>query len=181
LPQASDVSIGTPESDDWIALFDGPLPVDEATSWVVRPDCGGVVVFVGTVRDHADGRPGVSELVYEAYARVAEERMAAVVAGARRRWADLGRTVVWHRTGALRVTEAAVVVAVSAPHRDVAFEAARWMIDTVKSSVPVWKQETWAGGRDWGTGAQSIDAPSSDTRTAQAQTTDDLPVTGTAR
>jgi molybdopterin synthase catalytic subunit len=48
------------------------------------------------------------------------------------------------------------VVAVSAPHRDVAFEAARWIIDTVKSSVPVWKQETWAGGQDWGSDAQAV-------------------------
>jgi molybdopterin synthase catalytic subunit len=154
--QASEVSIGIPESDDWIALVEGPLPVETASSWVVQPDCGGIVVFVGTVRDHAEGRPGVSELVYEAYARAARERMAAVAAGARQRWADLGRTVVWHRTGTLRVTETAVVVAVSAPHRDVAFDAARWIIDTVKSSVPVWKQESWAGGQDWGKDAQAV-------------------------
>jgi molybdopterin synthase catalytic subunit len=150
------VSVGTPQADDWIALVEGPLPVGEATSWVVRPDCGGIVLFVGTVRDHAEGRPGVSELTYEAYARAARERMAAVATGARQRWTDLGRTVVWHRTGALQVTEAAVVVA-SAPHRDAAFDAARWIIDTVKSSVPIWKHETWADGRDWGTGALTVD------------------------
>jgi molybdopterin synthase catalytic subunit len=155
-PQDSGASIGTPEADDWIALVDDVLPVETASSWVVRPDCGGIVVFVGTVRDHAEARPGVSELVYEAYGRAARERMAAVVDGARNTWVDLGRVVLWHRTGALRVTDTAVVVAVSSPHRDVAFDAARWIIDTVKSTVPIWKQETWDGGQDWGTNAQEI-------------------------
>ena len=61
-----------------------------------------------------------------------------------------------HRLGSLAVTESAVVVAVSSPHRDVAFEAARFVIDTLKESVPIWKHETWRGGADWGTGAAPI-------------------------
>jgi molybdopterin synthase catalytic subunit len=145
-----------PEADDWIALSDRPIPADVASSWVVRPDCGGVVVFFGTVRDHSEGRAGVSELVYEAYADAATARMAALAGEARRRWPELGRIVVWHRVGSLAVTDIAVVVAVSAPHRGEAFDAARWLIDTVKTSVPVWKQETWSDGRDWGTDAHPI-------------------------
>jgi len=144
------------EADDWIALVEHPLQLDVASTWVVRPDCGAVVVFAGTVRDHADGRAGVSELVYEAYVSGAMDRMGAIVAEARRRAGSLGRVALWHRTGRLAVTDVAVVVAVSSPHRAEAFEAARWIIDTVKSSVPIWKQETWDEGRDWGVGAQAI-------------------------
>jgi molybdopterin synthase catalytic subunit len=155
-PQACAESLGTPAADDWTALSDQTLPTDLAASWVVRPDCGGVVLFLGTVRDHAEGRVGVSELDYEAYTEVAVQRMTDLTAQARHRWPALGRIVVWHRTGKLAVTDTAVVVAVSAPHRAEAFEAARWVIDTVKTSVPLWKRETWSGGEDWGTDARPI-------------------------
>jgi molybdopterin synthase catalytic subunit len=137
-------------------LRETSLPVEIASAWVVRPDCGGIVVFVGTVRDHAEGRAGVSELVYEAYTEVATERMSRLAKQARTQWPGLGRVVIWHRTGRLAVTDTAVVVAVSAPHRGEAFDAAEWLIDTVKESVPIWKQETWAGGRGWGVDAQPI-------------------------
>jgi molybdopterin synthase catalytic subunit len=155
-PQASAEPLGVPEADDWTALSAQPLPPETASSWVIRPDCGGVVVFLGTVRDHAEGRAGVSELVYEAYERAATDRLSALASEARRRWSGLGRLVVWHRTGALAVTDVAVVVAVSAPHRAEAFEAARWLIDTVKDTVPIWKQETWSEGRGWGTDARPL-------------------------
>jgi molybdopterin synthase catalytic subunit len=155
-PQVAADRPDPPDADDWIVLSGQPLPVDRATAWVVRPDCGGFVLFVGTVRDHAEGRPGVTELVYEAYAEAATKRLAAIVAEARRQWPELGRVVAWHRTGSLAVTDVAVVVAVSSPHRGEAFEAARWVIDTVKSSVPIWKQESWSGGQDWGVDARPI-------------------------
>lgn len=148
-----------PAGEDWIVLSDTSLPVEVASSWVVRPDCGGIVVFVGTVRDNADGRPGVSELVYEAYAEVANERLARLAKQARDQWPALGRVAIWHRTGRLKVTDTAVVVAVSTPHRGDAFDAAEWLIDTVKASVPIWKQETWDGGRGWGVDAQPIADP----------------------
>jgi molybdopterin synthase catalytic subunit len=74
-----------------------------------------------------------------------------VAAETRRRFPDVARLVLWHRTGALQVTEAAVVVAVSSAHRDAAFDAARWAIDEVKATAPIWKREHWAGGHDdWG-------------------------------
>jgi molybdopterin synthase catalytic subunit len=155
-PQASAELPGTAEADDWTALSARPLSSDAAVSWVVRPDCGAVVLFVGTVRDHAEGRAGVSELVYEAYERAALARLAALAAAARQRWSDLGRLVVWHRTGTLAVTDVAVVVAVSAPHRGEAFDAARWLIDTVKDTVPIWKLETWSAGQGWGTDARPV-------------------------
>ena len=79
-------------------------------------------------------------------------RSARVVAEARARWPALGRIAILHRTGALEVTESAVVVAVSAAHRHEAFEAARFCIDEVKATAPIWKREHWAGGVDWGHG-----------------------------
>ena len=144
--------------DDWIALSGAPLPTDAASTWVVRPDCGAVVVFVGTVRDHAEGRPGVVSLEYEAYVEQAEARMGAVAEEARARFDGVGRIALLHRTGPLALTEAAVVVAVSAPHRGEAFDAARFCIDTLKATVPIWKKEAWAGGEDWGTDATPVEA-----------------------
>ena len=142
--------------DDWVALTEGPLPVETALGWVALPGCGAQVLFSGTVRDHADGRDGVTALEYEAYAGRVEPRLAALAGEARARWRTLGRVVLLHRTGRMAVGECSVVVVVSAPHRAEAFDAARWCIDTLKTTVPIWKKETWAGGEDWGTGAQPL-------------------------
>lgn len=133
-----------------------PLPVAEAPSWAIIPGCGAMVLFAGTVRDHAEGRPGVTLLEYEAYEEQAMARLRAVAANARGRWSGLGRMAILHRLGQLEVTDVTVLVVVSSPHRADAFEAARWCIDTVKSTLPIWKQETWAGGTDWGTCATPI-------------------------
>jgi molybdopterin synthase catalytic subunit len=148
-------AVDRPEGEDWTALTSAALPVDAVTSWAVRPDCGAVVTFLGTVRDHAEGRPGVSELTYEAYEEQVVPRLDAIVAEARARW-DLGRVALLHRTGRLVVTECSVVVVVSAGHRGEAFDAARFCIESLKSTVPIWKSETWEGGVDWGTNAQEV-------------------------
>ncbi len=144
------------DADDWVALSSAPLPGPELLTWAVRPGCGATVLFSGTVRDHAEGRPGVSGLEYEAYVEQAEPRLAAIAAEARRRWPGLGRVALLHRTGTLTVGECSVLVALSAPHRHEAFEAAHWAIDELKATVPIWKKERWAGGEDWGTAAQGI-------------------------
>src|ERR671914_732809 len=73
-------------SDTWVRLTDEPLAVGALADWAVRPDCGAVVLFTGTVRDHAEGRPGVSRLEYEAYGEHVEPRLGAIAAEARRRW-----------------------------------------------------------------------------------------------
>lgn len=141
---------------DWLALTDGELPIDEAYAWAVRPDCGAVVLFSGTVRDHAEGRSGVEHLTYEAYEDQVLARFAEICAETRRRWPDTGRIVVWHRTGRLVVGESSVITVVSAPHRAEAFEAGRFTIDALKESAPIWKHEVWADGADWGTGANDV-------------------------
>lgn len=150
-------SAAAPETgDDWVALSDGPLPVAEVTAWVVRPDCGATVTFTGTARDHAAGRPGVHRLEYEAYEAPAVTRMRALLGEARARWPQLGRVALLHRTGEVALGEAAVVVAVSSPHRTEAFEAARFAIDELKRTVPIWKREAWDGGESWGLEAQHL-------------------------
>jgi molybdopterin synthase catalytic subunit len=145
-----------PDGDTWVGLSDSPLPVAEAVSWAVRPDCGGLVLFSGTARDHAEGRPGVERLEYEAYETQVVPRLQAVADEARARWPELGRLVLLHRTGVLDVGDSAVVVVATAPHREEAFAAARFCIDSLKRSVPIWKREMWADGASWGLEAQHI-------------------------
>lgn len=142
--------------DDWLGLSPDPLPVQQSAEWVVLPDCGAVVQFSGTARDHAEGRPGVNLLEYEAYDEQVEPRMADIVAQMRSRWDCLGRIAMLHRVGVVAVGEAAVTVAVSSPHRNEAFEAARFAIDAVKATVPIWKRERWRGGESWGLEPQHI-------------------------
>jgi molybdopterin synthase catalytic subunit len=139
-----------------VALTPEALSLEAAAEWVTLPDCGAVVVFGGTVRDHAEGRPGVMELEYEAYAAQVEPRLSAIADKARSQWPGVGRVALWHRTGVLTVTQCSVVVAVSAAHRGEAFDAARYCIDTLKTTVPIWKRERWAGGEDWGQDAHEI-------------------------
>lgn len=144
---------------DWIACVDTPLPLAEAQAWCILPSCGAVTSFIGTVRDHADGREDVVSVTYEAYQEQVEPKLAAVAAAARRRWPGLGRLALLHRVGTLAVGEASVLVVASTAHRSEAFDAARYCIDTIKHAVPIWKRETWAGGSAWGLGAQALRAP----------------------
>jgi molybdopterin synthase catalytic subunit len=138
-----------PVDGDWIAVSEHPLPANEATNWTILPSCGGVVTFCGTVRDHSDGRPGVSSLEYEAYVEQVVPRLTNVATAARSQWPEIGRLALLHRVGRLLVGEISVVVVASTPHRTEAFDAARFCIDTLKHTVPIWKKENWAGGSDW--------------------------------
>lgn len=149
------------DGNTWIGITADVLPVGLAYEWSVRPECGAVVLFSGTVRDHAEGRAGVQSLTYEAYEEQAEAKMAEIEAEIRVRWPDIGSVVLLHRTGLLVLGESSVIVVVSSPHRPEAFEAARFGIDAVKASVPIWKHEVWDGGSDWGTGAQTLSDASS--------------------
>lgn len=144
------------DGDDWLGLTDESLPIGAMYEWCVQPDCGAVVLFSGTVRDHAEGRTDVVRLEYEAYEEMVVPKLAEIAAEARARWPMLGRIVLVHRVGSLELGESSVVAAVSAPHRAEAFAAARYAIDALKVSVPVWKREVWAEGSEWGTNAQHL-------------------------
>ena len=153
---------------DRVELSEAELNVGELYEWALAPECGAVVVFSGTVRNHAEGRSGVTSLSYEAYRDVALHKMEEVVTEARRRYANVSRVALVHRVGELSLTEASVVVVVSAPHRPEAFDAARYCIDALKQSVPIWKKETWATGSDWGTNANPPVAASRVSRNGQS-------------
>ena len=99
--------------DTWLALTTEPLPVAMVYDWAVRPDCGAVVLFSGTVRDHAEGRSGVSHLTYEAYGEQVVPRFDAIAGEIRRQWPTVGRIALLHRIGRLELGESSVVVAVS--------------------------------------------------------------------
>src|SRR5690606_3589054 len=145
-----------PSGDTWLGLSAPPLPVAEAVSWALRPACGAVAPVPGTPRDPAPRRPRGARPESPAYESQVVPRLAAIAEEARARWPDVGRIALLHRTGVLAVGECAVVVVVSAPHREEAFAAARFGIDTLKRTVPIWKRETWAGGESWGLDAQHI-------------------------
>ena len=133
--------------DDWLALTADELPVAEAYDWAVRPDCGAVVLFSGTVRDHAEGRdgrraPDLRGLRRAVVPRLADDRRPRPA----RRWPTIGRIALLHRTGRLELGESSVLVVVSTPHRAEAFEAGRYAIDALKATVPIWKHEVWRDG-----------------------------------
>jgi molybdopterin synthase catalytic subunit len=156
-PHGYDARVHAPvHGDDWLGLTHAPLPVGAMYEWCVQPDCGAVVLFSGTVRDHADGRTDVQRLEYEAYEEMVVPKLAEIAAEARQRWPHTGRIVLVHRVGVLELGESSVIAAVSAPHRGEAFAAARYAIDALKASVPVWKREVWAEGSEWATNAQQL-------------------------
>jgi molybdopterin synthase catalytic subunit len=119
---------------------------------VGRPSAGAIVLFLGTARDHSEGKPGITELEYEAYPEMVEAKLAEVVDEAVGRW-HLEAVVVEHRVGIVTLGEPSVAVAVAAAHREEAFAAGRFLIDELKSRVPIWKKEHWAGGGEWVKGA----------------------------
>jgi len=135
--------------ETWVGLTDESLPLEAAAEWAVRPDCGALVVFSGTARDHSEGRPGVSRLEYEAYEEQVEPRLVAIAEEARKRWPEIARVALLHRVGEVPIGQSSVLVVVSSPHRDQAFAAARYGIDTLKATVPIWKRETWVGGESY--------------------------------
>ena len=121
-----------------------PIDTGSLIAEVSSPKAGAVVLFLGTTREFTDGRQ-TDSLDYECYPEMARKKLTQLEAEARARWPLVACAIV-HRIGRLEIGEASVAVAVSAPHRDAAFEAGRWLIDTLKEVVPIWKKENWASG-----------------------------------
>ena len=146
------------QGDNWLELASEPLPTERALAWVEGPSRGAVACFVGTVRDHAEGRTGVQAIDYEAYAPQVLPRFEAIVAAA---W-GLARPRASRRLAQGRPRRARRGVGRrgrSTPHRAEAFEACRYLIDTLKATAPIWKHETWEGGTDWSLSARPIEPP----------------------
>ncbi len=136
------------QEGDLVAVAAAPIEPAALLERVRDPAAGAVVLFLGTVRDHAPGRDAVTRLEYEAYGQYVEAAIARVVAEARDKW-NVRRVAAVHRVGSLDVGEVSVAVAVSAGHRPEAFEAGRYIIDELKATAPIWKKEHWAGGAEW--------------------------------
>ena len=131
-----------------ILLTSDPIDYHALTERVRRPGCGGVVLFLGTVRD-LTGDLVTAALDYEAYPGMAEKKLTLVEEETRSKW-PVGDIVLVHRLGRLDVGEVSVAVAVSCPHRVEAFEACRYAIDRLKEIVPIWKKDIGPGGKtDW--------------------------------
>jgi molybdopterin synthase catalytic subunit len=124
-----------------------PLDIGRVVARVVGPDAGGIVTFVGVVRDASRGH-AIRHLEYEAYPGMAEREMEKIADAAAAQWPG-ARVAMAHRTGHLAIGEIAVVIAASAPHRPEAFAACRYAIDTLKQTVPIWKKEVAVDGEYW--------------------------------
>jgi molybdopterin synthase catalytic subunit len=131
-----------------VRLTHEPIDYQSLTELVRRNDCGAVVTFLGTVRD-LTGEQVTVALDYEAYAPMAEKKMAEIESDTRARW-PVGDIALVHRLGHMEVGEVSVAVAVSCTHRAEAFAACRHAIDRLKELVPIWKKENWAdGSTEW--------------------------------
>ena len=129
------------------ALTDKNILVDDLLAATADPTAGATVLFLGTTRNHNEGRE-VEELEYEAYAGMAEKELERIAGEAREKW-DIVKVAVVHRIGVVPIGEASVMIAVSAAHRGPAFEAARYTIDRLKEVGPIWKKEFFEGGAVW--------------------------------
>ena len=129
-----------------IEITEAPIDHAELTEHVRSQQAGAVCTFLGTVREMTGTKQTLS-LDYEAYPEMALRKLADLEEEARARWPIIDLAVV-HRVGHLDLGEISVVVAVSCPHRNEAFEACRWLIDALKQVVPIWKREIWADGTE---------------------------------
>jgi molybdopterin synthase catalytic subunit len=123
------------------------LDRDALIAAVSHPSVGGVVFFEGVVRDNARGKQ-VRYLEYDVYPEMAIQQIRAIVAEAEKRW-GVERVAVAHRVGRLEIGEASVIIVVATPHRAEAFGACRYIIDTLKTMVPIWKKEVATDGEEW--------------------------------
>ncbi|MBX2815364.1 MAG: molybdenum cofactor biosynthesis protein MoaE [Saprospiraceae bacterium] len=130
-----------------IQLFDQPLDPALARQQVEDPSCGGVVLFVGNVRNATQGKE-VLRLEFESYRPMALREMEKIAIESLERF-RIHKMSIHHRLGTLQIGESAVIIAVSAPHRKAAFKACAYAIDTLKETVPIWKKEIFSDGEVW--------------------------------
>jgi len=128
-------------------VTDKPINLQELVDCVTAPEAGAIATFIGTTRNHNEGRKVIA-LDYEAYAEMAEKELARIGADAAKNW-PICRMAILHRLGPVQIGEASVVIAVSSAHRDAAFAASRFAIEEIKKTVPIWKKEVFEGGEVW--------------------------------
>ena len=124
-----------------------PLQIQSCIDWVMSPECGGINVFIGSVRN-VTKRKKVLRLEFEAYQSMAISEMNKIAEDVLKKW-PVQKILIHHRTGILQTGEVPVIIAVAAAHRDAAFDACRYTIDTLKQTVPIWKKEVFEDGEIW--------------------------------
>jgi molybdopterin synthase catalytic subunit/molybdopterin converting factor small subunit len=144
------VSGGLDEGSGELRLLRERIDSEAVAARLKRPEDGAAVIFEGVVRDNTRGRPTLY-LDYEAYEPMALKQMESLAVEARQRFAVRGVSIV-HRLGRLQIGETSVLIVVAAAHRGAAFEACRWIIDTLKKTVPIWKKEYFSDGEVWADG-----------------------------
>ena len=130
-----------------VRVTEKALDLQELIAFVGDPAAGAVATFIGTARNHNEGRK-VTSLEYEAYPEMAEKELAELGQEAEERW-KLCRLAIVHRIGPVQIGEPSVMIAVSAAHREDAFAACRFAIEEIKKRVPIWKKEVFEGGEVW--------------------------------
>ncbi len=130
-----------------IEIVAHPIDIGKLYGSVSHPSAGGIALFVGTTRNHAHGKE-VLKLEYEAYHPMALKTMSQIADDAKVKW-NLHAVAMIHRVGVVEIGEASIAIAVSSAHRNEAFEACRYIIDTLKKIVPIWKKEIYADGEVW--------------------------------
>lgn len=129
-----------------IQIVETTIDTEQLLESVKSPLCGGTVLFLGTTRQFTDGRE-TARLSYECYEDMAVKKMNELRDEAMKKW-PVENCAIVHRIGEVGLGEASIAVAVSTPHRVAAFEAAQWLVDTLKKNVPIWKKEHWVDGSD---------------------------------
>lgn len=135
-----------------VSVGDEPIDGGSLVAEVGRPESGATVLFLGTVRDHSEGKEDVTHLEYEVYGEEVEPKIREIVDEAFGKW-PVQSMVVEHRSGRVDLGEASVAVAVASAHRADAFDAAEYVIDQLKKRAPIWKKEFWPGGAEWSRGS----------------------------
>ncbi|XP_029641052.1 molybdopterin synthase catalytic subunit isoform X1 [Octopus sinensis] len=126
---------------DIVELSNEKLNVEDVSKSVTLPNCGAVSLFIGTTRDHFDGKEVLS-LQYEAYHTMAKKKMFEICQDIRNKW-NVGKIALVHRLGEVPVAEASVIIAISSEHRKESLEAVQYAINTLKAVVPIWKKELY--------------------------------------
>ncbi len=124
-----------------------PIDLAQMMEKVTSRNAGAVTLFVGTVRELTSNKKTLY-LIYEAYETMAVKKLAEIGDEVQQRWPD-AKIAISHRVGKLAITDVAVVIAVSTPHRNDAYEANRYAIERIKEIVPIWKKEHWEDGEAW--------------------------------
>ena len=131
---------------DWIELTAESLDAASVVTFVTAPEAGGIAVFLGTTRsEKSPTGQALAALDYDAYAEMARKQMQELSSRARQKW-PIEKLAILHRTGRVNVGEPSVIIGVSTGHRGEAFDACRWIIDTLKAEVAIWKKEVWTDG-----------------------------------